>query len=156
MIEIRVATTADARTITYHRRQMFLDAGWPDDEHMARMSATFEPWAAEMMAWGKYIGWLAVDGETGRIVAGAGVLLLDWPAHPFDPDHSQRAYLLNVFVERDYRRQGLAGRLLEAAMDEARRRGIRVVALHASDEGRPVYERYGVTPTSEMWFVDKS
>jgi TolB protein len=155
MLEIRLATAADAQTITRHRRQMFIDAGQPDDQAMARMATNFEPWVARMLEEGRYLGWLAVDGEKqGEVVAGLGMLLLDWPAHFLDPDHSERAYLLNVFVERTHRRQGLAGRLLEAALEESRRRGLRVVALHASDEGRPVYERYGFTTTSEMWLVD--
>lgn len=153
-MEIRLATVEDAEAITRHRQQMFVDAGQPDDAVMARMAEHFEPWVKRMMAEDKYLGWLAVNAG-GAIAAGTGMLLLDWPPHFLDPDHCQRAYLLNVFVERAYRRQGLAGRLVEAALEEARRRGIRVTALHASDEGRPVYERYGFTTTSEMWLVDR-
>jgi ribosomal protein S18 acetylase RimI-like enzyme len=66
----------------------------------------------------------------------------------------QRGYVLNVFVEPEYRRRGLAQALMSECMDEARRRGIRVVALHASKKGQPVYEKLGFTTSNEMLFVD--
>jgi GNAT superfamily N-acetyltransferase len=40
--------------------------------------------------------------------------------------------------------------LLKTAIDEARRRGIRVVSLHASEAGRPLYERNGFAASNEM------
>lgn len=44
----------------------------------------------------------------------------------------------------------LIGALLKLAVNEAEQRGIRVVSLHASKFGKPVYERSGFEPTSEM------
>jgi ribosomal protein S18 acetylase RimI-like enzyme len=79
---------------------------------------------------------------------------LDWAPHYLDPVGEQRGYVLNVFVEPEYRRRGLAQALMTECMDEARRRGIRVVALHASQKGQPVYEKLGFTTSNEMLFVD--
>ena len=45
-----------------------------------------------------------------RSVASAGLLILDWPPHPFDPEGELRGYLLNVYVEPEYRKRGLAHR----------------------------------------------
>ncbi len=67
---------------------------------------------------GKYIGWLTED--EGKVVAGAGLLLLDWPPHPLDPRSTQRGYLLNVYVEPEYRRRKLASHLIEYVLAEAR------------------------------------
>ena len=39
---------------------------------------------------------------------------------------------------------------LKTEVDDARRRGIKVVSLHASKFGRPLYERNGFDPTNEM------
>jgi len=82
------------------------------------------------------------------------MLLVDWPPHPLHPEGNQRAYLLNVFVEPEFRKRGLAHLLIELCLAEAHRRGIRVVTLHASDAGRSVYEKFGFHATSEMMFVD--
>jgi predicted acetyltransferase len=61
-----------------------------------------------------------------------------------------RAYLLNFFVAPEMRRQGLARKLLNLSLEEARARGVKVVTLAASKFGRPLYEQYGFKPTNEM------
>lgn len=152
MLETRTATAADAATITHHRHRMFVDAGRRDNPVLHVMSQHFEPWVVRMINEGKYLGWLTEDD--GKVVAGAGLLLLDWPPHPLDPRSSQRGYLLNVYVEPEYRRRKLASHLIEYALAEARRRKIRVVSLHSTDEGRPLYESNGFRQTNEMFFVE--
>ena len=147
-----MAADADAKLITHHRCSMFADARVGDDAVLQAMAPDFERWVARMIREEKYFGWFALDG--GRVVAGAGLLLLDWPPHPFDPHCTQRGYLLNVYVEPEFRRRKLASRLLAFAMAEARRRKIRVVALHATDKGRPVYESIGFQATNEMIYVE--
>ncbi|WP_045234703.1 GNAT family N-acetyltransferase, partial [Deinococcus pimensis] len=72
--------------------------------------------------------------------------------HPLDAAPA-RAYVLNVFVEPGDRGRGLARTLMDHLLAEARARDVRVVALHASGLGRPLYERMGFTPTNEMRLV---
>lgn len=152
MLETRAAVPADAATITRHRHRMFVDAGRRDNQVLQVMSQNFQPWVVRMMNEGKYLGWLTED--EGKIIAGAGLLLLDWPPHPLDPRSTQRGYLLNVYVEPEYRRRKLASHLIEYALAEARRRKIRVVSLHSTDEGRPLYESTGFRQTNEMFYVE--
>lgn len=152
MFITRPANAADAALITHHRRRMFVDAGRPDNQVLDRMADAHTPWVARMIEDGKYIGWLT---ETdGKVVAGAGLLLLDWPPHPLDPVSTQRGYLLDVYVDPAHRRQKLASHLIEMALAEARRRRIRVVSLHSTAEGRPLYVANGFRPTNEMFYVE--
>jgi GNAT superfamily N-acetyltransferase len=116
------------------------------------MAQAHQPWVAQAIADGRYLGWLSE--EDGKVVAGAGLLLLDWPPHPLDPQSSKRGYLLNVYVEPEYRRRHLAANLIEVALAEARRLGIRVVALHSTEEGRRLYESAGFRTTNEMFYVE--
>lgn len=152
MLETRRATPADAALITHHRRRMFVDAGRADNQVLDVMARNFEPWVAKAIEDGIYIGWLTSDGD--RVVAGAGLMILDWAPHPLDPRSTHRAYLLNVYVEPDYRRKKLASHLIEFALAEARRRKIRVVALHSTDEARRLYETNGFRRTNEMFYVE--
>jgi len=152
MLETRTATVADSAILTHHRHRMFVDAGRRDSPVLHVMSQNFEPWVVRMIKEGKYLGWLTEDD--GKVVAGAGLLLLDWPPHPLDPRSTQRGYLLNVYVEPEYRRRKLASHLIEYALAEARRRKIRVVALHSTDEGRALYESNGFRQTNEMFYVE--
>lgn len=154
MPNTRTATLADAALITAHRRAMFLSMPNPEAAALERMSQAFETWVKERLADGRYLGWIVEDD--GRVAGSAGMLLVDWPPHPLHPDLNQRGYLLNVFVEAEFRRRRLAHGLIERCLAEAKRRGIQVVTLHASDAGRPVYERLGFQATSEMMWADRS
>jgi len=119
------------------------------------MTRSFEPWVERKIAEGKYLGWITEDTaeDESTPVAGAGLLILDWPPHPFDPAGEHRGYLLNVFVEPDFRKRGLARALVEQCLAEAGRLNLRVVALHSSEAGRPIYEALGFRPTNEMFYI---
>lgn len=141
----------DAELITRHRVAMFADAGSAPEAILAQMARRFEPWVRRMIGEDKYAGWISSDGN--RPIASAGLLILDWAPHFLDPAGEQRGYILNVFVEPEYRGHGLATMLTKECMDEAQRRGIAVVALHASKKGQPVYEKLGFTVSNEMLWV---
>src|SRR4051794_20974700 len=111
MLKTRSATLADAALIAAHRREMFASMGGFEQPLLDEVRRASEPWTASMMEQGKYLGWITEDGE--RPIASAGMLILDWPPHPLDPAGGARAYLLNVFVEPEFRRRGVARGLLE-------------------------------------------
>ncbi|MGA7343791.1 MAG: GNAT family N-acetyltransferase [Terracidiphilus sp.] len=152
MLETRAATLADAALMASHRKAMFAAMGAAGEAVLEIMRRNSEPWVKRMILEGKYAGWITIDSN--RPAASAGLLILDWPPHPLDPTGEQRGYLLNVFVEPDYRRRGLARELVRLCLAEARRRRIRVVTLHSSDAGRPIYEGFGFHPTNEMLFAE--
>jgi ribosomal protein S18 acetylase RimI-like enzyme len=151
MQETRKATAADATLLTRHRKAMFADAGESPEAALDEMSRHFEPWVARMIAAGKYSGWITYSDDFA--VASAGLLVLDWAPHFLDPAGEQRGYLLNVFVEPEYRRRGLARALVETCVAEARSLGIRVIVLHATNAGRGLYEGLGFRASNEMRYV---
>jgi ribosomal protein S18 acetylase RimI-like enzyme len=154
MLATRNATPADAGLIAAHRHAMFAEMGKSDNSTLDEMRRNFMPWVERMLAAGKYVGWVVLDGE--RPVASAGFFELEWPPHPWDPASEHRGYLLNFWVEPAFRGQGLAHSLVRGALAEARRRKLRVVALHASDAGRHVYHAMGFRETNEMIYVEES
>jgi len=147
MFETRLATIEDAELIARQRRKMFVDAGQSEDERLRPMMENFVRWVRPKLEDGSYVGWLVSEG--GRVVAGAGMWLMEFPPHWMDAE-PVRAYLLNFYVERDFRGHGLAFELLKTSVEDARRRGIGVVSLHASKFGKPLYERNGFEPSTEM------
>ncbi len=60
--------------------------------------------------------------------------------------------IVNVYTEPEFRRRGLARRLVQVALDWCKDNRIDVVILHASDEGRPLYETMGFKAGNEMRF----
>ena len=133
---------------------MFAEMGKSDNSTLDEMHRNFVPWVERMSAAGKYVGWIVLNGE--RPVASAGFFELEWPPHPSDPASEHRGYLLNFWVEPEHRGQGLARLLVREALAEAKRRRLRVVTLHASDAGRPVYEAMGFLRSNEMIHLDHS
>ena len=140
---LRPATPADAALIAAQREAMFTDMGVDYREDVAQFAA----WVQPRLEGQTYLGWFVLAG--GEVVAGAGLLLLDWPPHVLDPQPI-RGYLLNVYVHPAQRGRGLARTLTEEAIAQTRRRNIRILSLHASEFGRPVYEKLGFTATNEM------
>ena len=145
---IREATIADADTIVRHRREMFFDMGHNDPAVLDEMTKSFRPWLLEKLTNGEYRAWFAI-AEDGSIAAGAGVWLMNWPPGLYTSE-PWRGNILNVYTEHGHRRRGLARRLVSTARDWCGARGIHVVILHSSDEGRPLYEALGFQPTNEM------
>lgn len=147
MPDYRPVTPADLELVCRHRHEMFKASG-RTDEALAPMSAAFRDWLAPRLADGGYFGWIAM--EDAAPIAGLGMMVIDWPPHPSHPTQAARGYVLNVFVEPDRRGQGIAGALMELAMAEGRKRGLQYMILHATAQGRPMYEKRGWAQTSEM------
>ena len=147
-ITIRQAGPEDLDTILHHRRSMFHDMGEGTAESLDRMVENTRPWLKRALADGSYKAWLAETDER-KIAAGGGVLISSWPARPEDPN-TRRALVLNVYTEPEYRRQGLAREIMLRIIQWLKEDGFRSVFLHASDDGRPLYEKLGFAPTNEM------
>ncbi len=60
---------------------------------------------------------------------------------------------MNVFTEPQWRRRGIAGRLVKEIITWSRNEQIDRLLLHVSDDGRSVYERLGFIAGNEMRFV---
>lgn len=145
----RRATVDDSEVVAQHRARMFADMGTAPAqvESIARESTQ---WFREALASGAYLGWLVVLRDVPTtIVAGAGMLLMNWPPTHRDV-RTRRGYILNVYTEPEHRRRGLARLLTIEVLDEARRRDIGIVTLHASEQGRQLYESLGFQDTNEM------
>ena len=127
---------------------MFRDMGEGAVEELDRMVEVAGPWLARALADGSYRHWLALDAS-GRVAGGGGVLLCPWPANPKEPC-THRAVILNVYTEQEFRKRGIARKIMLTIMAWLKEQGFASVNLHASDEGRPLYEKLGFEATNEM------
>ena len=143
---LRRATLADLETLVYHRYAMWRDMGRPEQVLRAVDPAARAYFIAALPSDG-YVGWLSE--ADGKIVAGGGIVVSAWPGKA-GSTLAKRAMILNMFVEPEYRRQGIARALMLAMIDWCKAQGFSSVGLHASDEGRPLYESLGFQPTNEM------
>ena len=58
--------------------------------------------------------------------------------------------ILNVYTEPEFRKRGIARQVMVTILKWLKQRGFRGVNLHASAEGRPLYEELGFEATNEM------
>jgi GNAT superfamily N-acetyltransferase len=145
---IRQATVSDAPVIARHRVKMFQEMGeLPPDDAPVVESASRRLLVAQLVS-GEYVGWLVEDG--GEVVAGAGVLLHEYYPTRANPRGRPTAYILNVYTEPGYRRQGLARQLISEILLWCGAHDIPRASLHASSVGRSVYEQLGFAPSNEM------
>ena len=147
-ISIRPATIADITTLVHHRRMMWWDMGRRDDAALADMEFAAKEYFAKAIPDGSYRGYLAIKGQDD-VVGGAGIVVSAWPGS-FGQKFPRRAMILNMYVEKPYRRRGIARALMEAMIEWCRAEAFAYVGLHASDEGRPLYEKLRFRPTNEM------
>lgn len=148
-IHIRLATPHDSEEVLRHRRGMFHDMGYTDSKTLDMVVANSRDFIQRGLAEGWYRGWFAVDDD-GNPISGVGLVITDWVAHPLTADQSRRAYVLNVYTHPEFRRRGLARKLMEAVISWCRNEGFETLWLHTSPAGRPVYEAMGFVSTNEM------
>jgi GNAT superfamily N-acetyltransferase len=155
VLELRAATLDDLPALVRHRRLMFVEMdGLKAITYAAaeldRMDATYAIFARERLIDGRMQAWVIAQAD--RIAASGAVLYTDWLPRP-DGKRPVHAYVHSVYTEPAYRHIGLARRLLKAMIEECRSRGLPRVNLHASDQGRGLYEQLGFVATNEMRLI---
>ena len=159
---VRRADVPDAAIIAHHRARMCGDMGEISAEVFDDFRAASQLWTQRALENGEYLGWLAIPkSEPDQIVAGAGVQLRQVPPHPCRPSREggfakgRHAIVLNVFTEPAWRKRGAGRLLMEEVLAWARAEKLDRLVLHASDQGRALYERMGFVATNEMRFGEE-
>jgi len=157
---IRRATAQDADIVAWHRARMFQDMGDVSGDAFEILRAKARARLKEWLDSGDYVGWLATPADQPEIVVGgAGVQLqpiLPRPVNPSTVGEGRQGTVVNVFTEPQWRRGGIAGLLMKEIIAWSKDEHLDRLLLHASDEGRSVYERLGFIAGNEMRFVGDS
>jgi len=155
MFIVRQADAADIPLLAHQRAAMFRDMGQLAAHLEEPLEQATAAWLREALPRGEYLAWVAEEkGTPGRVFGGAGAQLRPILPRPRpgvdDLELGPEAIVLNVYVEPAWRRRGVAEALMRAVLGALAERAIRRVVLHASDEGRRLYERLGFLATNEM------
>ena len=133
-MEIRKATLADTNALTQNRIAFVSDAaGKPiDSAFEERIRAYF----SEHLEDGSLLCFLAE--ENGELVAACVLCIYTIMPRPTSPA-GKCGLLINVNTRADYRRQGIASRMLKALFAEAKQAGVERIGLDYTDDGYPLY-----------------
>lgn len=114
-------------------------------------SAAFDASTREFLRTADQSTLLVFDGDAPVACATlCYVHYIPTPGHPT----GRRAHLMNVYTAPDYRRRGIARRMLQLLHLEAEKRGVTEISLDATDEGRRLYESLGYTASDEAMTFD--
>ena len=72
----------------------------------------------------------------------------------FSHPTGKRAHLMNVYTNKQYRRQGIAAQMLSMLIDEAREKGVTEISLDATESGRPLYKKFGFVESAECMVLN--
>ena len=92
------------------------------------------------MADGTFVSWLAFDGD--KIIGTSGMSFVEKPPY-FGCPSGKIGLLSSMFTHPNYRRQGIAKKLLSLVVAEAKAYGCGTVQITASDMGVLLYTDFG-------------
>jgi len=146
-VEIRGAGAPDIETLVALRIR-FVSAvrGVSEDSWDADFRAATRGFFERALGDGTYVTWLAfVEGEPAGCV---GVALTPVPPRTADL-RTWDGLVLTMWVEPAFRRRGIGEALLARLVEARDELGIRRLVLHATEMGRPLYERFGFAPNPD-------
>ena len=95
---------------------------------------------------------LALDGD---VVAGCASMSFMRIMPTFSHPTGKRAHLMNVYTRSEYRRQGIARKMVNMLINETWKRGATEISLDATKMGRPLYESLGFTNSTECMVLTR-
>ena len=139
-IVIRMANQDDLENLIRIRYDCFDAMGWNVTPNMkTRIDLELEQYYKEHLNRDLFV---AVVEEKENFVASAFLVVNCVPASPSWPT-GKTGLILNVWTKLEYRRKGLASRLMQLLIEEAKRRELSCLKLSASEMGVPLYEKLG-------------
>ena len=150
MVDIRIASKDDIDRMMNIRLEMLKvvndlpeDYEYPDE--MINESRDYFLTGDQMTV-------LALDGEE---TVGCASMSFIRVMPTFDHPTGRRAHLMNVYTRDEYRRQGIAKKMVILLIDEAWREGVTEISLDATVSGRPLYESMGFTDSTECMILTR-
>ena len=148
------AAIEDINTLTEIRIKVLRAANkLPETTDMSRVRAETLRYYKKALLDGTHVACLAYEG--GKFAGAGGICFYTVMPTVHNPS-GEKAYIMNMYTEPQYRRNGVAYGMLDMLVNEARARGIQAISLEATDMGRPLYEKYGfVQMQKEMDLPEK-
>ena len=143
-IGFKHADLSDLEALVSSRIKVLIAANrLSEDTDMSVIEQQSREYYRQSLTDGSHTAYLVYDGDD--IIAAGGVSY--YRVMPTcDVPTGRKAYIMNMYTDPRYRRQGIAMKTLALLIEDAKAKGITFISLEATDMGRPLYERYGFVP----------
>lgn len=141
-ISVRIARESDLPVVLAIRMEMLSDVnkGKSFDEEFRERTRDYFTNGVQTTA-------LAFDGENA---VGCATICYVRVMPTFSHPTGNRAHIMNVYVNAEYRRRGIAREMMKMLLDEAKSRGVTQITLDATESGRPLYQALGFSGSEEF------
>lgn len=95
---------------------------------------------------------LAMDGDE---VVGCATICYIEMMPTFSHPTGKRSHLMNVYTRKEYRRHGIAMKMMDMIIEDAWNKGATEISLDATESGRPLYERCGFKASEECMVLER-
>lgn len=135
------ATIEDIKLLTKSRIEVLKAANrLSDDVDMEEVEAQSYDYYKKALSDGSHTAYLVFDGN--RFIGAGGISYYRVMPTYHNPS-GNKAYIMNMYTNPDYRRLGIATKTLELLVADAKEKGVSIISLEATDMGRPLYEKFG-------------
>ena len=148
MIEFRIATAGDIDLMMSSRLEMLHVVNDLNDDY--EFSDELIDYSRDYFLNGDQTTVVALDGQT---VIGCASMSYMTIMPTFSHPTGKRAHLMNVYTNSDYRRHGIARRMVTMLIDDAWGKGATEISLDATESGRPLYESLGFKDSKECMLL---
>lgn len=111
-----------------------------DDVDMTEVEKQSYEYYRQALRADTHVAYLVFDGE---LFVGAGGVSFFEVMPTYHNPTGKKSYIMNMYTNPEYRRQGIAFKTLDLLVAEAKARGITAISLEATKMGRALYEKYG-------------
>ena len=148
-ITLRSAAVADDPLIATHFYQMWRDNDVPAEAIAPNWQVEIQHYLDEAR---RSLGYQAFIAEVNDQIVGSAGCQRFAGLYPniLKASYRQDGYIWGVYVEPDFRRQGIATQLTDRAIAYLRSIGCTHAVLNASPAGKPVYSRLGFADSNVM------
>ena len=101
---------------------------------------------------GTHVAYLVYDKDV--LVAVGGICYYQVMPMPYNPS-GEKAYIMNMYTDEKYRGRGVAGKVVDLLVEDAKQKGIWKIALSATEMGKPVYEKHGFIMDNDTMIYGK-
>ena len=147
-ISYREATLADIKDLAKLRIDFLKEVQNPETRLIseAGLNEILQDYFQQHLASGDFVAWIALaDGE---IVSTSG-LCFSKIIPGFTLLDGRVAYIMNIYTLPEWRKKGIGKQVFHHILEAARERNYKRVLLHATEDGRPIYEKFGFKATSD-------
>ncbi len=136
-----LAALADIDIVVKYRFALLNSiSGEQDALTTAALKQSLEAYFQKAIADKTYICWMAMDGD--KLAGIGGMAIWERPASYKRPG-GLSGYVMGMYTLPQYRKQGICSALMEKLEETAREMQLDNLELHATDEGEPIYRKYG-------------